>query len=133
MFRFEVDKPTRIKMVYSDYKAPRPMPQYPSVDYYNQEKKGVIKDDKGTVLLQKGIYYAQVSSHYYSWERKQMVGKFKVQFKTNVQAGDIPETARRLESTSRASQNSQPTTDKPKVSRRKAKRGLWIFEVEKVQ
>jgi hypothetical protein len=130
IFKLVIDVPTYVTMTHTGYKAPEGKLQHPSVSYYKPDKSSVLADKLGVVKLDKGTYYAEVSTHWYSWERKYTTEMFNVVFHQDATPAE-PDEQSPIDA---ASQDSKPS---PEVStsgtKRKAKPGVWIFEVEMIK
>lgn len=137
-FKFQVNSPTNIMMTFKDYKVPQGRTPYPSVQFYDARQKPLIKDDKGTVRVPVGVNYAVVTAQLYSWERTYMTDYFTVRFEKDVTAGKMIENAPVVKTDDpstigKVQPDTSISTDTPKPRKRNVKRGVWIFEVEKVQ
>ncbi len=133
IFKLVIDKPTYVNMTHTGYKAPEGKPQFPYVYYYNPDGTGLQPDKKGVVKLDKGTYFAEVSTHWYSWERTFTTEMFNVVFHRDATPAEPDATQQPSKSDDTRTQDHQPASTPATTSRRHTKPGVWIFEVEMIK
>ncbi|MAX23555.1 MAG: hypothetical protein CMJ19_03535 [Phycisphaeraceae bacterium] len=133
IFKLVIDKPTYVNMTHTDYKAPKGKPQFPYVYYYKPDGTGLQPDKNGVVKLNKGTYYAEVSTHSYSWERTFTTEKFNVVFHLDATPAQPDATQQPSRSADTVMQNQESVSTPATTSRRQTKPGVWIFEVEMIK
>lgn len=133
IFKLVIDEPTYVNMTHADYKAPDAKPQFPYVYYYKPDGTGVRADKSGVVKLEKGTYYAEVSTHWYSWERTFKTEKFNIVFHKDATPAIPDESNAPTTSADVVVNTEQGQSELSQASRRQAKPGVWIFEVEMIK